>query len=70
MGKSSGKGKGKPGKGANAPFDDPDVESRYQQLIRKRFAEGKAPISRARFARQLNHAGLSRVPSQVLQSGP
>ena len=31
------------------------------------YGEGKALISRARFARQLNHAGPGRVPPQVLE---
>ena len=56
-----GKPQGKPGKGANAPFDDPELEARYQSLLRTRRGDGKDIISRSRFLRQLNHAGKNRV---------
>ena len=36
-----GKGKGKPGKGQNAPFSDAALEQRYQKLLRDRWAAGK-----------------------------
>ena len=53
---------GKEGKGQNAPFEDPTTEQRYQRLLDQRRREGKPPISRARFSRQLTHTGGQRDP--------
>ena len=53
---------GKAGKGQNAPFEDPTTEQRYQRLLDQRRREGKPPISRARFSRQLTHTGGQRDP--------
>ena len=61
-----GKGKGKPGKGQNAPFSDAALEQRYQKLLRDRWAAGKDTISRARYARQLGHTGGNREPPSNL----
>ena len=61
-----GKGKGKPGKGQNAPFSDAALEQRYQKLLRDRWAAGKDTISRARYARQLGHTGGNREPPSKL----
>ena len=61
-----GKGKGKPGKGQNAPFSDAALEQRYQKLLRDRWAVGKDTISRARYARQLGHTGGNREPPSNL----
>ena len=60
------KGKGKPGKGQNAPFSDAALEQRYQKLLRDRWAAGKDTISRARYARQLGHTGGNREPPSNL----
>ena len=53
---------GKAGKGQNAPFEDPTTEQRYQRLLDQRRRDGKLPISRARFSRQLTHTGGQRDP--------
>ena len=56
------------GKGANAPFDDGALEARYQALLRSRQSEGKDIISRARFLRQLGHAGPNRTLPETIRN--
>ena len=61
---------GKAGKGQNAPFEDPTTEQRYQRLLDQLRREGKPPISRARFSRQLTHTGGQRDPPTIKPGTP